>query len=499
MKTLLLLLVLCCTKLSPTLFAADYIFTGTGEWALESNWMGGIVPPSALPAGSTITIKGNAGLGITCTSNCLPKTLAWNYGTITIAPGATLTVQNFTRFTHIGVIVVNGTLISRTLFEAKEGSSIIVNGTLINQDSLTNQGTITVNNNGIFDNQLAGVLSGNSLYNPNASGTLLVNNGGSILNKNTAVLKPASLINRGGLIDNRSTLSGNTVITGNFTNTGTLSPGNSPGTFTIAGKYTATTSSIHNFEVAGTTNADFDKLVVSDTVNLSGTLNISLINGFTPVMGHDLTIVTGIIRGKFSIVNKPAKYMVIYHNNSVVLRYNPSTSVFYIKVDVKKEGSAAKLSWVIHNELNVAKYEVERSTNGSDFKKIGEVASLLLGQYSFLDNQPENKSFYRIKCVDKDAKYAYSLVITYNQGKAYLTLNMVPSIVQHDAYIQHSTATGNSKLSIISIEGRMVKIIYPADGEQKTPVNLAALKAGVYIVYYEDGKGGLETVRFNKL
>jgi subtilisin-like proprotein convertase family protein len=68
-----------CT-LTPTPLATTYTFTGNGNWNVASNWSGGAVPPSVLPAGESIVINHVAG------GNCV---LNVNQ---TINPGAIFTV-----------------------------------------------------------------------------------------------------------------------------------------------------------------------------------------------------------------------------------------------------------------------------------------------------------------------------------------------------------------------------------------------------------------------
>src|SRR5215204_2601724 len=103
--------------------ATDYIFTGNGDWTVASNWIGGLVPSAPISLGNTIIVRGNASVNTACT-NCSANTLLTNSGTIIIAAGGTLTLQNLTQFSHIGSIIVNGTMVNKTVFEIFEGSAI---------------------------------------------------------------------------------------------------------------------------------------------------------------------------------------------------------------------------------------------------------------------------------------------------------------------------------------------------------------------------------------
>lgn len=83
----------CSTAATP--LATVYTFTGTGNWNVAANWSSNVVPPSPLPAGSSIVI--NHSVGGNCTLNvsqtiAAGATLTVNTGKNLIVPG-TLTIQ----------------------------------------------------------------------------------------------------------------------------------------------------------------------------------------------------------------------------------------------------------------------------------------------------------------------------------------------------------------------------------------------------------------------
>src|SRR5882757_7038889 len=71
--------------------------------------------------------------------------------------------------------------------------------------------------------------------------------------------------------------------------------------------------------------------------------------------------------------------------------------------------------WKVAGESNMAKYEVERSIDGQNFTKIGEVASQNSPQsitYSLLDVNPNNGvNFYRLRLIDRDGSKRYSSIV----------------------------------------------------------------------------------------
>ena len=94
---------------------------------------------------------------------------------------------------------------------------------------------------------------------------------------------------------------------GDITNYGTLSPGNSPGVIDHTGDFTQ--AGVLVIEVGGlnpgpgslTVDDGYDQLNVSRQLTLGGTLEISLINDFSPTLGDSFEILTfGSLTGDFS-------------------------------------------------------------------------------------------------------------------------------------------------------------------------------------------------------
>ncbi len=79
-----------------------------------------------------------------------------------------------------------------------------------------------------------------------------------------------SLVPTGGLVISEGWISGNGVIAASLVNNGTIAPGHSPGTLTVAGDYTQ--SGTYQWEAAS--KNDYDRLVVTGTATLGGTLEL---------------------------------------------------------------------------------------------------------------------------------------------------------------------------------------------------------------------------------
>jgi trimeric autotransporter adhesin len=84
------------------------------------------------------------------------------------------------------------------------------------------------------------------------------------------------------------------------------------------------------------------------------------------------------------------------------------------------ENRVTKLKWQVIQEIDFSHYEIEKSTDGSTFEKIGEKQSLGLGQdmtYYFTD--PEllsGATYYRLKMIGRNGLYQYSNIVLLSTG-----------------------------------------------------------------------------------
>ena len=89
------------------------------------------------------------------------------------------------------------------------------------------------------------------------------------------------------IVETASTFQGSGILRANVQNNSVLNARTPPGTLTIDGDFTQTETGILNIEVGGTTpGVQYEQLQVTGRATLAGTLNLTAINGFTPVSGQ---------------------------------------------------------------------------------------------------------------------------------------------------------------------------------------------------------------------
>ncbi|MBP6625049.1 MAG: T9SS type A sorting domain-containing protein [Chitinophagaceae bacterium] len=167
--------------------------------------------------------------------------------------------------------------------------------------------------------------------------------------------------------------------------------------------------------------------------------------------------------------------------------------VSFISFNAEKEhdNKTALLKWEVSSEINASHYEVERSRDAVNFTAIGEV--LANGDYagkldySFPDEKPfAGFNYYRLKQVDKDAKFVYTPVRVLDFGDLAESLTLYPNPAQSTVNISWSESLLQQSLSInvIDISGKVVfqqKILQV--NELSTNLDLSALASGNYMVH----------------
>jgi hypothetical protein len=229
---------------------------------------------------SSVIVKGGSISGKTLSNNA---TANWNSGNMTLSSGAVF--ENQGTFNANAATTMTGTVTEE----------------FINHGVLTKNtaGTTTTMNIPFTNNGTVEVIEGSLVFQQG-----LENGEDVILDLGGGTLNPGETLT----IDSGDSLIGSGALSANLTNSGTVSPGSSPGTITVNGDYTQEASGTLDIELGGTTpDTEHDQLVVTGAATLGGTLNVTLINGFVPELGDTFTIMTyGSVSGAFASASLPA-------------------------------------------------------------------------------------------------------------------------------------------------------------------------------------------------
>jgi hypothetical protein len=173
--------------------------------------------------------------------------------------------------------------------------------------------------------------------------------------------------------------------------------------------------------------------------------------------------------------------------------------VEFISFDAKKVDNGVQLTWKVGVEVDVDRYEVERSTNGAHFTKIGYMPATQSSSYSFTDLKPlTGTAYYRVRNVDRDGQFKYTTVVKYSNNTSDLQYKAFPTTTKGQVTFQHPSATGKAAISVHTLEGRTVRSVTPAQGSISTPVDLSTLPSGTYLLQYQGENGRSEAFRIIK-
>lgn len=151
----------------------------------------------------------------------------------------------------------------------------------------------------------------------------------------------------------------------------------------------------------------------------------------------------------------------------------------------QKNNETVLLKWYATFETNFKKYEIERSIDGNNFYKIGEIAGRNLASYSFTDNNLPNANmvFYRLKMIDIDAQFSNSKIVSVRIANNFFNALVYPNPTKGKLVVKLQQAlTENSQLVIADLSGRIVMQQQVAGGQRNIYLTVSHLPAGRYFI-----------------
>jgi len=146
-----------------------------------------------------------------------------------------------------------------------------------------------------------------------------------------------------------------------------------------------------------------------------------------------------------------------------------------------KQNKTAHLVWTTQNELNTARFEVERSANGIQYAAIGTVAALNNGNrnnYQLPDLQPlPSQNYYRLKIISLDGSYQYSPVRRIDFSSAADDLIIYPNPVTQQV-LNIAASAICTRAFVFDAAGKLVKQ-FDLQGRNNL-LNLQGIAKGVY-------------------
>ena len=422
-----------------------------------------------------------------------------NDGTMHVGTGSTwqCTVNN----NATGTITdgVNGAQIQLGASSIVTNAGTFVSRTAGTSGSFTNSGTLSAPATCTFTVKTGATMSnsGNLTF-PSNTG-LIVQTMATLTNTGTITNNGGMTVSSTGTFTNNGTYKSSGTYTGSlFTNPsgGIVAPGNSAGCMTFSNGFT--NSGTVQIEVGGITAcSQSDKITVTGTATLGGTLSLTYINGYTGSGNQTVNIIDATaLSGTFATVSG---LLANWFNNydapstgKVTLSYSAVLSAELLNLKATPSVSSVKLDWETANEVNNKGFQVERrQATGDSWDILGFIAAKGKGSsYDFVDNTPLSINYYRLRQLDNDGKETLSKVVSASlKGKGGLSIypNPVSSLLTLSV-LARNEATEGSDYQILNLLGQQV-----LSGKTTPQIDVSALPQGTYVI-----KVGAEQAKFVK-
>jgi hypothetical protein len=181
----------------------------------------------------------------------------------------------------------------------------------------------------------------------------------------------------------------------------------------------------------------------------------------------------------------PNRFMIIFNKSAAM-----PVTITSVSASRNADGTI-NINWEVENEINISRYEIERSADGRVFSSIvNKIASANNGgtsQYGHIDGSPLGAdNFYRIKAISQDGQIQYSSIVKVSPQRSNPAIVVYPNPVQ-DRTIQlrfDNKEKGKYALQLINASGAVL-FNGSVTIQQTTLVKAIALPASIAAGQYK--------------
>ncbi|WP_439585380.1 T9SS type A sorting domain-containing protein [Dyadobacter bucti] len=174
-----------------------------------------------------------------------------------------------------------------------------------------------------------------------------------------------------------------------------------------------------------------------------------------------------------------------------------SLPVVLASFEARESENSALLTWETTAETNSGFYQVQHSRDAINWEDIGNVAasgeSNTALTYSFNHDAPfEGINFYRLKMVDLDGTFAYSVIRNLLFGE-FLAAKIYPNPAFDRVYLKNGKIGDIESVSVVNMQGKeVIRLASPG----REGFSVQQLVAGKYVIQFrlKDGRSHFQTV-----
>ena len=155
-----------------------------------------------------------------------------------------------------------------------------------------------------------------------------------------------------------------------------------------------------------------------------------------------------------------------------------------------------RLDWEAATDQQHDYFDVERSTDGSNFVSIGKGPSSV--PYWKVDLLPAiGNNYYRIKQLDKDGKFTYSATVNVVYSPSAFFVSIYPNPVEEVLNVKlNSLPTDRYRIAITDVTGRRIHeeiIVNNNNSGQELNIDFRDKAAGLYVLTMHNSKNEIVT------
>jgi hypothetical protein len=221
-------------------------------------------------------------------------------------------------------------------------------------------------------------------------------------------------------------------------------------------------------------------------------------SGVTATIAFANGVAPGSTSGPQTTGNNPAN-----DNSTTSIQITTPLPLILVSFEAERKGNTALLNWSTTEEINFDHFEIQRSIDGKDWEAIGNTSSYnesaRLRQYSFTDRKPVNgRNYYRLKMIDRDETFDYSIVRTLDFGTGNIQIALYPNPAADQINVIADDMETIARVEIIDNNG---KVVYDREKEHtgiESKISLKHFDAGNYVVRLTLQDGSVTSVKIVK-
>ncbi len=259
-------------------------------------------------------------------------------------------------------------------------------------------------------------------------------------------------------------------------------------TTNLAGSYASSSTQTITWSVNNTTAAPVSCANVDILLSVDGgqTFPYTLLtatpnDGTQAVTLPNLPAATTTARIKVQ-ANNNIFFDISNNNFSIAVGTLPVTIT---SIKAYQKSSGVQVEWTVLNETNINSYEIEKSSNGINFTKVGKVTATNANTYNWLDVAPtDGNNYYRLKVIDNSGDIKFSETVNVKIGKEKNIFSVVNNPILNNRVLLQMENTDKG-IYTINLYNQLGQLITKNDinhngGSATYSININNIAKGIY-------------------